>query len=182
MIWSSKDVARDLVRHRAAGLTTVGVDKAVAEATVGERETEAERREVLRGPFRELEPFERDSEELAERWAAKHIEWRRVRSLMESSGWTVYESEQDVEGTAWAQECEAHRAGFLEQQAAHQARRRDEKDKLRAEVWLTAPAGRRIRTLAARAGVCPDRVVAQLAEHAVLGEDGMVSVPDFTPR
>ncbi|MFD8938560.1 hypothetical protein ACFV0R_25475 [Streptomyces sp. NPDC059578] len=182
MIWSSDDVARDSVRRTAADLNTVGVDEAVAEAAVRERETETERQKTLRAPFRELGPFEQDPEELAELWAAKHVEWRRVRALMESSGWTVYEPEQDAEGTAWARERENRRAGFLEQQAARQEQLREAKDELRTEVWLTAPAGRRIRALAARAGVSPDQIVAQLAEHAVAGEHGTVSVPAFTPR
>ncbi|WP_329557934.1 hypothetical protein OG711_38285 [Streptomyces uncialis] len=184
MIWTSEDVARDSVRRNGAGLTARGVDEAVAEAAVRERETEAERQAALRSPPRDLEqePFAWDPEELAERWAAKHVEWHRVQALMESSGWTVYEPEKGAEGAAWARERETWRAGFLERQAAHQARRRDERDELRAEVRLTAPAGRRIQALAARAGVSPDQVVAQLAKHAVAGEDGTVSVPAFNPR
>ncbi|WP_406396823.1 hypothetical protein [Streptomyces uncialis] len=178
MIWSSDDVARDSVRRTAAGLTPAGVDEAVAEAATRERETQ----EALRSPSgREPEPYEWDLEVLAERWAAKHVEWRRIQALMNASGWAAYDPSKDTQGSAWAQEREARRAGFLEQQAAHWQQRQDAKDELQTEVWLTAPAGRRIRALAARARLSPDQIVAQLAEHAVIGEDGTVSVPAFTP-
>jgi hypothetical protein len=38
-----------------------------------------------------------------------------------------------------------------------------------------------IRAVSDRAGLRPDQVLAQLAERVVVGEDGTVSVPPFTP-
>ncbi|MFE9446587.1 hypothetical protein ACFYO2_48775 [Streptomyces sp. NPDC006602] len=51
----------------------------------------------------------------------------------------------------------------------------------RAELWLSAGPGRRIRAVAERAGLQPAQVLAQLAERVMVGEDGTVSVPPFTP-
>ncbi|MER7050043.1 hypothetical protein [Streptomyces jumonjinensis] len=150
----------------------------VAEAAVRERETQEE----SQAPAREPEWAGADPEELAELWAARHHEWRRVQALMETSGWKTYEPEQDAEGSARARERETQRTAFIASQTAHQERLREAKDELRAEAWLSAPAGRRIRALAARARLTPDQIVAQLAEHAVVGEDSTVSVPAFTPR
>ncbi|WP_435240249.1 hypothetical protein [Streptomyces sp. YPW6] len=150
--------------------------EAISEAAVRERETLAE----LRSPSgREQEPFDWDPEELAERWAARHAEWRRVQALMQASGWDTYKPEQDTEGTLWAQEREVRRAGFLARHAAH---REQATDGLRADILLSARAGRLVRALAARAGLTPDQIVAQIAENAVLSEEGTVSVPSFIPR
>ncbi|MDT0493714.1 hypothetical protein RM717_24745 [Streptomyces griseus] len=179
MIWSSEDLARDLVRRNSTGgLTLAQVTEAVSEAASREQET----RKELRSPSsRVQEPFAWDPEELAERWAARHTEWRRIQALMQASGWGTYKPEQDVEGTLWAQEREERRAGFL---ARHAADREQAADGLRADIWLSARAGRLIRALAARTGLTPDQVVAQITENAVLSDDGTVtvSVPPFTPR
>ncbi|SCE21515.1 hypothetical protein [Streptomyces sp. DvalAA-19] len=177
MIWSSEDLARDLVRRSSTGgLTLAQVTEAVSEAAVRERET----LEELRSPSsRVQEPFGWDPEELAERWAARHAEWRRILALMQASGWGTYEPERDTEGTLWAQEREDRRAQFLARHAAH---REQVSDGLRADVWLSARAGRLIRALAARTGLTPDQVVTQITENAVLSDDGTVSVPPFTPR
>ncbi len=43
------------------------------------------------------------------------------------------------------------------------------------------PVSPTIRMVADRAGLMPARVLAQLAEQVVVGEDGTVSVPSFTP-
>ncbi|MFJ9570755.1 hypothetical protein [Streptomyces bacillaris] len=176
MIWSSEDLARDVVRRNSTGgLTLAQVTEAVSEAAGREQETLGE----LRSPSSQQEPFGWDPEELAERWAARHAEWRRVQALMQASGWDTYKPEQDVEGTLWAQEREERRAGFLARHAAH---REQAADGLRADIWLSARAGRLIRALAARTGLTPDQVVAQITENAVLSDDGAVSVPLFTPR
>ncbi|CAM5273285.1 hypothetical protein [Streptomyces albus] len=46
---------------------------------------------------------------------------------------------------------------------------------------LSAPAGRRIRTAAARAGLTPHEILARLVERATVDDDGAVSVAPFTP-
>ncbi|MET9819562.1 hypothetical protein [Streptomyces sp. NPDC006355] len=66
-------------------------------------------------------------------------------------------------------------------QAAFAARRREEGDELRAELWLSAAPSRLVRAAADRAGLMPAQVLAQLAERVVVGVDGTVSVPPFTP-
>jgi hypothetical protein len=152
------------------------VAEKVTEAAVRERET-AER---LRrgGSFSE---FETAPERLAASWAARHVEWQRVRDLMAQAGWGAYEPERDAQGSEWAQEREERRDGALVARAAFEARRREEADELRAELWLSAAPSRLIRAAADRAGLMPAQVVAQLAERVLVGEDGTVSVPPFTP-
>ncbi|MFD7541819.1 hypothetical protein [Streptomyces sp. NPDC059819] len=63
--------------------------------------------------------------------------------------------------------------------AAFEARRREEADELRAELWLSAAPSRLIRAAADRAGLMPSQVLAQLAERVVVSADGTVSVPPF---
>ncbi|CQR59301.1 hypothetical protein [Streptomyces leeuwenhoekii] len=152
------------------------VAEKIAEAAARERET-AER---LRrgGSFSE---FEADPERLAAVWAAKHVEWQRVRDLMAQAGWGAYEPERDAQGSMWAQERDERRSGALAAQAAFEARRRAEVDELRTELWLSAAHSRLIRAVADRAGLMPAQVLAQLAERVVVSEDGTVSVPPFTP-
>jgi cytidylate kinase len=65
--------------------------------------------------------------------------------------------------------------------AAWVKERQDAKDELRAQVWLTADTSRRLRAIATRAGLRPEQVLAQLADQAVMGEDGTVTVPLFIP-
>ncbi|MFF1520421.1 hypothetical protein ACFVYU_41670, partial [Streptomyces sp. NPDC058305] len=62
------------------------------------------------------------------------------------------------------------------------AQQRDEQDELRAELWLAADVSRRLRAIAGRAGVSAEQVLAQLAEHALMNDDGMVTVEPFLPR
>ncbi|MEU2602682.1 hypothetical protein ABZ669_37385 [Streptomyces hirsutus] len=169
-------MARDQVRRQANGLDVATVAEKVAEAAVRERET-AER---LRGNGSFYE-FEMDRERLAVIWLAKHSEWRRVRELMTAVGWSVYEPERDAQGSVWAREREERFAGALAAQAALGERRGEEADELRAEVWLSAASSGLIRVVACRAGLRPPEVLAQLAERIVVGEDGTVSVPPFTP-
>ncbi|MCI0383144.1 hypothetical protein [Streptomyces sp. CNQ085] len=146
------------------------------EAAVRERET-AER---LRGNG-SFYKFEMDRERLAVIWLAKHAEWQRVRDLMTALGWSMYEPEQDAQGSVWAREREQRLTGALTPQAASEERGREEADELRAEVWLSAAAGRLLQTVAYRTGLPPSVVLAQLAERTVIGEDGTVSVLPFTP-
>ncbi|MHC3456112.1 hypothetical protein [Streptomyces prasinus] len=175
-MWSAQDVARDQVRRQASGLDVAAVAERMAEAAVRERETA----EQLRGNG-SFYAFEMDRERLAVIWLAQHAEWRRVRDLMAAVGWSVYEPERDAQGSVWAREREERFAGALAVQAAFGARRGEEADELRAEVWLSAASSRLIQAVAGRTGLRPSQVLAQLAERIVVGEDGTVSVPPFTP-
>jgi hypothetical protein len=175
-MWSAQDVARDQVRRQANGLDIAAVAEKVAEAAARERETAEQLRQG--GSFSE---FETDPEWLAAIWAAKHVEWQRVRDLMTQGCWGAYEPEQDAQGSKWAQEREKRRDSALAARAAFEARRREEADELRAELRLSAAPSRLIRAAADRAGLMPAQILAQLAERVVLGEDGTVSVPPFTP-
>ncbi len=169
-------MARDQVRRQANGLDMAAVAEKVAEAAARERETAEQLRRG--GPFSE---FETNPERLAAIWAAKRVEWQRVRDLTAQAGWSAYEPDRDTEGSTWAQEREKRRDGALAARAAFEARRREEADELRAELWLSAAPSRLIRAAADRAGLMPTQVLAQLAERVVVGEDGTVSVPPFTP-
>ncbi|MGW6290146.1 hypothetical protein [Streptomyces sp. NPDC055107] len=177
MIWTSEDVARDQVRRQAAGLSVRQVNQAVETAVVRERET----REELRSPAAAVREFAPDPEQLADRWAALLIEWRRVAAHLAASGAGVYDADQDELGTAWAREREERRAQALRDHAARMERRREERDELCAEVWLDAAAGRRVRAVAARAGLAPNEVLAQLAGRMTVDDDGALSVAPFTP-
>ncbi|MFI8944338.1 hypothetical protein [Streptomyces syringium] len=148
----------------------------VEEAAGRERETKEQARSG--GGFSELGP---DPERVAEVWAAKHVEWRRVSDLMVQNGWGVYEPERDVQGSGWAREREERRQALLSAQTAAEARRREARDEVRAELWLSAGPGQLIRAAAAQAGLRPAEVLAQLAERVVVDADGTVSVPPFTP-
>ncbi|MEI7029620.1 hypothetical protein [Streptomyces pratensis] len=175
-MWSAEDVARDSVRRQGDGLTAAEVAERVAEAAVRERETAEQ--VLLGGAFSECES---EPERLAGVWAAKHVEWRRVRDLMTCGGWSAYEPERDAPGSEWAQERDERRQAVLSEHAAHLARQRDQRDELRTELWLSAGPGRLIRAAADRAGLSPDEILAQLAERVVVSEDGTVSVPPFSP-
>lgn len=175
-MWSAQDVARDQVRRQANGLDVAAVAEKAAEAAVRERETA----EQLRGNGSFYE-FEMDRERLAAIWLAKHAEWRRVRDLMTAAGWSVYEPEQDAQGSVWAREREERLTGALAAQAASAERQGEEAEELRTEVRLPAAPSRLIQTVASRTGLRPSQVLAQLAEQIVVGEDGTVSVPPFTP-
>lgn len=176
-VWSAEDVARDSVRRAGTGLNSSAVSERVSEAAVREREAgeEARRGEPVHSGFPQ------DLERLAAVWAAKHTEWRRVAVLMEREGWGAYDPERDDQGSDWALERTERRQRYLDVQAARAAQRRDERDALVAELYLSAGAGRLIRGVAERAGLLPAQVLAQLAERVVVGEDGAVSVPSFLP-
>ncbi len=152
------------------------VAEKVTEAAARKRETAEQLRRG--GSFSE---FETDPERLAAIWGAKHVEWQRVRDLMAQAGWGAYEPEQGTQGSKWAQEREERRDGALAARAAFEARRREETDELRTELWLSAAPSRLIRAAADRAGLMPAQVLAQLAERVLVGEDGTVSVPPFPP-
>ncbi|UJB46276.1 hypothetical protein [Streptomyces sp. A1-5] len=75
------------------------------------REQQTQRQ--LREPEGDQGPFTADPEELAELWVAKHIEWRRIAALLETTGAPVYVPEGDVEGSGWAREREERRQTVL---------------------------------------------------------------------
>ncbi|MEV7882264.1 hypothetical protein [Streptomyces microflavus] len=183
MIWSSQDVARDQVRRQAAGMDARQVAQAVDEAVVGVRESQ----EALRSsPAQHRAEPAPDPQEVAERRVARLAEWRRVAAHLAATGAHAYDADHDKEGSAWARErqerrAEALRAQALRAQAAWAQRRREEQDELRTEVWLSGAAGRRIRAAAARAGLTPHEVVAQLTKRVSVGENGTLSVAPFVP-
>ncbi|MFJ3439472.1 hypothetical protein ACIPMU_38920 [Streptomyces cyaneofuscatus] len=178
MIWSSEDVARDQVRRQAAGMTAQQIARSVDEAVVRVRETQEALRSSSQVQRAELAP---DPQELAERWVARLAEWQRVAAHLAATGTDTYDTDHDAEGSTWARERDDRRAQALGAHAAWAARRREERDELRAEVWLSAAAGRRIRAVAERAGLTPHEVLAQLTGRASSGEGGTLSVAPFMP-
>ncbi|MBU3869031.1 hypothetical protein KN815_34765 [Streptomyces sp. 4503] len=177
-MWSREDVARDAARRQGHGLNVAQVAEKVAEAARRERETQQ-----LHAPAEtEGGPFAPDPERLAQLWAAKHAEWRRIAALLKASGQQVYDPGQDAQGVAWAQERDARRRGAVDRHAAWMRERREAKGELRAQVWLSADTSRRLRAIAARAGLEPEQVLAQLAENVRTDEDGVVVVAPFTPH
>ncbi|AEM88775.1 hypothetical protein [Streptomyces violaceusniger] len=178
-MWSVEDVARDAAQRQGRGLSAAQVAEKVTEASRRERETQQQ----LKAPaWTEIGPFAPDPEHLPKLWAAKHTEWRRIAALLKASGEQEYNPEQDTQGMAWAQEREARRQGAVDRHAAWMRERRDAKDERRAQVWLSADTSRRLRAIAARAGLQPEQVLAQLAENVRTDEEGAVVVAPFTPR
>lgn len=176
MIWSSEDLARDVVRRQGAGMCAAGVAEAVAQAAVRER---AEELRSASGVQRD--PCGPEPEEFAGMWAARHAEWRRVQALMEASGWAVYEPERDSVGSVWAAERKSRREKAIATHAAQQERRREAADEVRAQVRVAAGPGRLLRLAASRAGLSPQEVLRQLVARVVVDEDGAVSVAPFLP-
>ncbi|MDQ0955943.1 cytidylate kinase [Streptomyces phaeochromogenes] len=66
--------------------------------------------------------------------------------------------------------------------AAWQMERQDARDELKAQVWLSADVSRRLRVIAARTGLEPEQVLAQLADRVRMDDDGVLAVDAFTPR
>ncbi len=155
MIWNPEDAARDQVRRQAAGMSTHQVARAVDTAVVRVRET----REELRSPTPRGE-FAPDPQELADRWAALLTEWQRVAAHLADSGAGLYDGDQDETGSAWSREREERSATALRNHAAWAEQQRQRRDELHAEFRVSAPAGRRIRAVAARAGLSPNEVLA----------------------
>ncbi|MER5988888.1 hypothetical protein [Streptomyces sp. NPDC001787] len=173
-------MARDVVRRQGAGLSAAEVSGKVAEAAVRERETAGALTGWVHQSSSELS-YE-DPQHLAEVWKARHVEWLRVRDLIAAAGAGMYDPEQDSVGSAWAREHEERRAAALAGHAAWMAQRREAKAELHAAVWLDASTGRRLRAVAEGTGLTAEQVLAQLAQHVVLGADGTLSIPPFTPR
>lgn len=179
-MWCADDVARDVVRRQGAGLSAAEVEGQVTEAAVREAEATAAVREP--GTGGELPGWARpDPQDLADTWTARHLEWRRVRDWMSAAEAGVYDPEQDRVGSAWARERTEQRAAALPDHAAWMNQRHAARYELRAEVWLDASTGRRLRAVAEGTGLAAEQVLSQLAQHVVLGPDGTLSVPPFTP-
>ncbi|MEU6996640.1 hypothetical protein ABZ953_39065 [Streptomyces sp. NPDC046465] len=166
-------MARDSVRRQAAGLTAQQVGEKVSEAARRAAETRA-------GVGVSAGAYGPDPEELAEQWAAKLVEWRRVQAVLCDSGAGLYEPGNDAEGSAWAQERAERRERALAGHAEVRRREQERREELRAQVWLSASVSRRLRAVAGQAGVSPELLLAQLAEH-VESVGGAVSVPSFVP-
>ncbi|MEU6911479.1 hypothetical protein ACWDZW_40140 [Streptomyces coeruleorubidus] len=175
-MWSAEDLARESARRQGRGLGAAQVAQKVAEAARRERET----RQQLNVPA-SRDPYAGDPEELAELWAAKHTEWRRIAALLQTTGQEAYDPAQDAQGTAWANEREARRQGARDRHAAWMKDRQDARDELRAQVLLPADTSRRLRAIATRAGLSAEQVLAQIAHHAQMHDDGTVAVEPFTP-
>ncbi|MFG2351824.1 hypothetical protein [Streptomyces phaeochromogenes] len=150
----------------------------VAEAQRRERET----RQQLDSPAIDRGPYDGDPEDLAEQWVARHTEWRRIAALMDGQGWPVYSTERDVQGSTWARERDAQREGALARHAAWQREQQDARDELKAQLWLPADVSRRLRAIAARTGLKPEQVLAQLADRVRMDDNGALAVDAFTPR
>nr|WTB11955.1 hypothetical protein OG546_49130 [Streptomyces antimycoticus]WTB12179.1 hypothetical protein OG546_50400 [Streptomyces antimycoticus] len=178
-MWSTEDVARDAARRQGRGLSTAQVAEKVAEAARREQET---RRQLDAPTETEIGPFATDPEHLAQLWAAKHTEWRRIAALLKTSGEQAYDPDRDAQGVTWAQERHARRQGALDRHAAWMRERQDARDELRTQIWLPADTSRRLRAIAARAGLQPEQVITQLADHVRMDEDGAVVVAPFTPH
>ncbi|WAU82619.1 hypothetical protein O1Q96_24525 [Streptomyces sp. Qhu-G9] len=163
---------------KGEGLSAAQVAVKVAEAERRERET----RQHLDSPASERGPYDGDPEDLAEQWVARHAEWRRVAALMDGQGWLIYSPERDVQGSAWARERDAQREGALARRAAWQRERQDARDELKAKVWLSGEVSRRLRVIAARTGLEPEQVLAQLVDRVRVDDDGALTVDAFTPR
>ncbi|MDQ1041590.1 hypothetical protein QFZ75_008092 [Streptomyces sp. V3I8] len=151
----------------------------VAEAERREHETGQQLEDV---PASGRGPYEEDPQDLAEQWVARHAEWRRVAALMGEQGWPLYRPEQDVQGSTWAREREDRRQEALARQAAWQKERQDARDELTARVWLSADVSRRLRAIAARTGLQPEQVLAQLADRVRMDDTGALTVSTFTPH
>ncbi|WP_327398669.1 hypothetical protein [Streptomyces phaeochromogenes] len=177
-MWSADDVVRASVRRQGEGLSVAQVADKGAEAERRERET----RQQLNSPAVDRGPYDVDPEDLAEQWVARHAEWRRVAALMDGQGWSVYSTEQDVQGSTWARERDEQREGALARRAAWQRERQDARDELRAQVWLSADVSRRLRAITARTGLEPEQVLAQLADRVRIDDDGALTVDAFTPH
>ncbi|MFI1530336.1 hypothetical protein [Streptomyces griseus] len=119
--------------------------------------------------------------ELADRWAALLTEWRRIAAHLAATEADVYNTALDETGSTWAWEREERHARVLRERAAWAERQREKGDELHAELWLGAAAGRRVRAVAARAGLTPNEVLVQLAERVSVDDGGAVSVAPFTP-
>ncbi|MFE5165039.1 hypothetical protein ACFRNT_42370 [Streptomyces sp. NPDC056697] len=60
--------------------------------------------------------------------------------------------------------------------------RQDARDELRAPVWLSSDTSRRLRAITARVGLIAEQVLAQLADHVEMNDDGTMVVVPFTPH
>ncbi|GGZ92507.1 hypothetical protein ACFOOM_23005 [Streptomyces echinoruber] len=172
-MWSAQDIARESVRRRARGLSADEVAGKVADAA-----RRAQRTRQQRSSPGGRGPYESDPEHLAQVWAAKHTEWRRIAALLAASGQQTYDPEHDVQGTAWARERSARKEAALARRTAWERERQDARNQMRLQVWLSEDVGRRL----AATRLTPEQVLAHLARHAELHTDGTLTVPPVHPR
>ncbi|MFF5505903.1 hypothetical protein [Streptomyces roseolus] len=179
-IWSPQDVARDAVRRQAAGLDVTQVAENVAEAARRKRETSAE---VRRAPWTDTGTalVAADPHRLAETWSAKHTEWQRIHTLLQTTGHTLYEPDDDATGTQWAREREDYRQERLAAFAAHREQRRREGAATIVQLWLTTDQAGPLQHAADRAGLTLERLLAHLAARVEADPDGTLFVPAFHP-
>ncbi|MGP4051241.1 hypothetical protein [Streptomyces sp. 2A115] len=106
----------------------------------------------------------------------------KIRALMGAHDWPVYAPERDVQGSTWAQERDAQREETIARRAAWEKERQDARDELKAQVWLPADTSRRLRVIAARTGLGPEQILAQLADRVRMDDDGALTADAFTPH
>ncbi|MFE3121838.1 hypothetical protein ACFXHD_00265 [Streptomyces hydrogenans] len=179
-IWSPQDVARDSVRRQAAGLTLAEVADKAAEAARRERETAADARHGTRRRTG-LPGLEIDPQPLAETWAAKHAEWRRIETLLETTGQAAYAPETDTAGTRWAREREEYREERLAAFAAHRDHVGEQRAAVSTHLSLTPAQAAALQRAAGHTGLTPEQVLARLAARVETGPGGTLSVPAFHP-
>ncbi|MFF9476937.1 hypothetical protein ACF1E9_30530 [Streptomyces roseolus] len=157
-IWSPQDVVRDAVRRQAAGLDITQVAENVAEAARRKRETSAE---AHRDPWTDTGTalVAADPHRLAETWSAKHTDWQRIHTLLQTTGHTAYEPD-DATGTQWAREREDYRQERLAAFAAHREQRRQERAATTVQLWLTPDQAGPLQHAADRAGLTLEQLLA----------------------
>ncbi|MFF5142283.1 hypothetical protein ACFY6U_21555 [Streptomyces sp. NPDC013157] len=176
MKWSGEDLARDAVRSEGQGLTAAQVTEKLAEAAVRVREN----REQPPAPTGQS-PYTTNPEDFVALWEAKRAEWARIAALMETSGWEAYDPDRDDDGTTWARERETRRQARLDKYAAWLKEHQEEQDGLRTQVYLPENVSRRLQAIASGVRLSPEQVLAKLARHAELLEDGTLTVAPFSP-
>ncbi|GAA3043979.1 hypothetical protein GCM10017562_01010 [Streptomyces roseofulvus] len=177
-IWSTQDVARDAVRRQAGGLDTAQIAARTAEAAARARETAADARGALRRGT-DLPGVEIDMQRLADTWAAKHTEWQRIQTLLETTGRAMYEPADDETGTRWERERGQHREERLAAAAAHREQVRQDRLAVAVQLRLTPAQAAPLQQAAVRTGLTPEQVLAQLAARVETAPDGALSVSAF---
>jgi hypothetical protein len=71
---------------------------------------------------------------------------------------------------------DTRREGAIARRAAWERERQDARDELKAQVWLPADPSRRLRAIAARTGLQPEQILAQLADRLRMNDDGALAV------
>ncbi|GAA2262258.1 hypothetical protein GCM10010232_62210 [Streptomyces amakusaensis] len=103
---------------------------------------------------------------------------------MREEGWEIYRPEEDRQGSEWQAAYDAWHEFTRARLEQAEQQRRDALVEIRTEVWLSADTSRRVRALCEQTGLTPERLLAQLADHARLTGNGTatVAVAPFTPN